>query len=114
MRSAIEIVEACLHGVRTRDLARAPVAPDVVYEDPFSPNLLVGREVTELLSGLLPPITDLRIERHIVEGPYVATLFEVEAVSGTFSACVCFRLSNGLIKEIRPFLRSVATRRRAS
>lgn len=94
MRSAIEIVEACLHGVRTKDLGRAPVAPDVA----------------ELLAGFLPPITDLRIERHIVEGPYVATLFEAEAASGIFSGCVCFRLSNGLIKEIRPFLRPVGGR----
>ncbi len=98
MRSAIEIVEACLHGVRTKHLERAPVAPDVA----------------ELLSGLLPLIIDLRIERYIVEGPYVATLLEVEALSGNFSACVWFRLSNGSIVEIRPFLRSVHPRRRAA
>jgi hypothetical protein len=90
------------------------MAPDIVYEDPLSRNRLVGREAMELLTEVLPLITDLRIERHIVEGPYVATLCEVEAVSGAFSACVWFRLSNGLIKEVRPFLRSVGSRRRAA
>lgn len=103
MRSATEIIEAYLHGLRSGDLSAVPLDPNVAYEGPPAPRKLVGKEVTDFLAGLLPSIRDLRVDRHIVEGPYVATMLEIDIASGTIPAFVCFRFSNGFIKEIRPF-----------
>jgi len=103
MRTAIEIVEALLHGLRTKDPGIAPLAPDVVLEGAPSPGRLVGAEVAAFLSQLSPLVDAIRVERHIVEGPYVATMLALDTAAGRVSAFVCFRLSNGLIKEIQPF-----------
>ena len=103
MRTAIEIVEALLHGLRTKDRGIAPLAPDVVLEGALPPRRLVGGEVAKFLSRLSSLVDEIRVERHIAEGPYVATMLALETAAGRISAFICFRLSNGLIKEIRPF-----------
>ena len=103
LRTAVEIVEALLHGLRTKDPSIAPLAPDVVLEGAPWPGRLVGVEVSKFLSRLSPLVDGIRVERHIVEGPYVATMLALDTAVGRVSAFVCFRLSNGLIKEIRPF-----------
>jgi hypothetical protein len=103
MRTAIEIVETLLHGLRTKDPSLAPLAPDVVLEGAPSPGRLVGAEVAKFLSRLSPLVNEIRVERHIVEGPYVATMLALDTAAGRISAFVCFRLSNGQIKEIQPF-----------
>lgn len=103
MRTATDIVEALLHGLRTNNPGLAPLAPDVVLEGAPPPGRLVGAEVADLLSRLSPIVDGIRVERHIVEGPYVATILALDTAAGRVSAFVCFRLSNGLIKGIRPF-----------
>lgn len=104
MRTAIDIVEVLLHGLRTKDLGVAPLAPDVVLQGGLSPGRLVGAEVAALLSRWSSLVDGIRVERHIVEGPYVATMLALDTPVGRLSAFVCFRLSSGLIKEIEPFL----------
>ena len=103
MRSEIEIIEACLHTLRTGQPDRAPLTPDVTWTGPPVSRPLAGAEVTGLLVRFLPLVENLRAERHIVEGPYVASLLEIESAAGKIPAFVYFRLSNGLIKEIRTF-----------
>ena len=76
---------------------------DVVFEGAPSPGRLVGSEVGKFLAWLSPVVDDIRVERHILEGPYVATMLALYTAAGQVSAFVCFRLANGLIKEIRPF-----------
>jgi hypothetical protein len=103
MRTATEIIEAFLHGIGTKDPSIAPLAPDVVLEGAPSAARLMGTEVAEFLSRLSPLVDGIRVDRHIVEGPYVATMLALDMAAGPVSVFVCFRLSNGLIKEIRPF-----------
>jgi hypothetical protein len=103
MRTAIDIVEALLHGLRTKDSSAAPLSPDVVLEGAPAAGRLVGTDVARFLSWLSPLVDGIRVERHIVEGPYVATILALDTAAGRVSAFVCFRLSNGLIKGIRPF-----------
>jgi hypothetical protein len=105
MRTATEIVEALLHGVRTRDPSIAPLAPDVVLAGVPSARRLVGAEVATFLSRLSPWVDGIRVERHVVEGPYVATMLVLDTAAGGVSAFVCFRLSKGWIKEIEIFYR---------
>ena len=103
MRSEIEIIEACLYAIRTGQPDRAPLTPDVTWTGPPASRPLAGAEVTGLFVRFLPLVENLRAERHIVEGPYVASLLEIDSAAGRIPAVVCFRLSNGLIKEIRTF-----------
>ena len=103
MRTAIEIVETLLHELRAKSSGVALLAPDVVLEGaPWRPRL-VGNEVADFLTELSPLLDGVQVERHIVEGPYVATMLALDTPAGRASVFVCFRLSNGLIKEIRPF-----------
>jgi hypothetical protein len=78
MRTAVEIVEALLHGVRTKDPGIAPLGSDVVLEGAPSAGRLVGTEVAEFLSRLSPLADGIRVDRHIVEGPYVATMLALD------------------------------------
>jgi hypothetical protein len=59
--------------------------------------------VIEFLSGLFPVIKDIRIKQHIVEGDYVATVFDFDTNFGVIPVFDCFRVSDGLLKEIRPY-----------
>ena len=66
------------------------------------------RSETEIVEGVLrsdPAFADarIRVERHIVEGAYVATIVAVERPEGPRSAVLCSRLANGRIEEMRIF-----------
>lgn len=103
LRGPAEIVEACLDAFVSGDLGAAPLAPEVLYEGPTLSRKLIGDEVREYISRDLPAIRDVRVRRHIVDTPYVATILEIETASGTISAFVLFRLASGLVQEIRAF-----------
>jgi hypothetical protein len=45
----------------------------------------------------------VRIHRHIVDGEYVATVFDFETAFGVIPICDTFRVVNGQLTEIRPF-----------
>src|ERR1044071_4561644 len=67
MRTAIEIVEAYLSGLRNGNLDRTPFAPDLTYESPLLPKM-TGEAAIQRLSSLLPELSSIRVKRHIVEG----------------------------------------------
>ncbi len=99
----IAVVEAYLDGLRKKDLSQAAFAPDVTFESPLSPRLTSERAVVDFLSGLFPAIRDIRVKQHIVEGEYVATLFDFDTTFGVIPVFDCFRASNGKLRQIRPF-----------
>ena len=59
--------------------------------------------VVDFLSGLFPAIKDIRVKQHIVEGEYVATVFDFDTTFGVIPVFDCFRVSNGKLIQIRPF-----------
>src|ERR1700680_1785095 len=94
----IEIAETYLEAIRTRDLSKALLAPEVTLQFPRTPRQVVGREsVIEYLLALLPGTDDVKLERHMTGGEYVATLWQAETVWGTVPICSVFRISDGLI-----------------
>jgi len=98
------IAETYLEAVRTKDPSKALFAPEVTLQFPLSPRKVVGREsVIEYIVALLPGIDDVKLERHMTGGEYVATLWQAETVWGTVPICSVFRISEGLIREIRSF-----------
>lgn len=108
------IAETYLEAVRTKDPSKALFAPEVTLQFPLSPRKVVGREsVIEYIVALLPGIDDVKLERHMTGGEYVATLWQAETVWGTVPICSVFRISDGLIQEVRSFWdpRPVVTQR---
>lgn len=97
------VVERYLRALKDRSLAGVPLAPDVVFQGPLSPKLTGIDAVTEILEQMLPVIRDVRVQRHIAEGEWVATLFELETEFGVIPVCDCFHVVNGQLQQIRPF-----------
>ena len=99
----IKIVEGYLDGLRKKDLSDVAFAPDVTFESPLSAKLSGEQAVTAFITGLFPAIRDIRVKRHIVEGEYVATLFDFDTTFGVIPVFDCFRISKGKLTEIRPY-----------
>ena len=101
--SSVAAVERYFNALKQKNLAEVPFAPDVVFEGPLSPKLTGAEAVKEFLNGILPEVQDVRIHRHIVDGEYVATVFDFETRFGVIPICDTFRVVNGQLTEIRPF-----------
>lgn len=99
----VHAVEACLQGLKYKDLSKVPFAPDVTFESPLSPKLVGAEAVFEFLTGLFPAIKDGRVKHHIVEGEYAATLFDFDTTFGIIPVFDCFRVTEGRIRQIRPY-----------
>jgi len=98
------IAETYLEAIRTKDPTKAMFAPEVTLQFPLSPRKIVGREsVIEYVLSLLPGVDDVKLERHMTGGDYVATLWEAQTVWGTVPICSVFRIADGLIQEVRSF-----------
>ena len=96
------IVEAYLNGLGNRSFDEVPFATDVTYESPLTEKLS-GREAIEFLEALFPIIKGVTIKKHIVEGDTIATIFDLHVENGTAQVFDCFRVEDGLLKEIHPF-----------
>ena len=59
--------------------------------------------MVKFLTMILPAIKDIQIKQHIVEGDYVATVFDMETSNGTDSVFDRIRLLAGEVKEIHSF-----------
>ena len=101
--SSVAAVERYFAGLTHKNLAEVPFAPDVVFEGPLTTRLTGVEAVKEFLSEILPGIQRVRIHRHIVDGEYVATMFDLEMDFGVIPVCDTFRVVNGQLTHIRPF-----------
>jgi hypothetical protein len=98
------IAETYLEAIRTKDPTKAMFAPEVTLQFPLSPRKIMGRDsVIEYVLAVLPGIDNVKLERHMTGGEYVATLWEAETVWGMVPICSVFRISGGLIQEVRSF-----------
>jgi hypothetical protein len=99
----VTAAETYLRGLRDKDLSRVPFAEGVTLESPLTPKITGPAAVTAFVSGLFPAIKDVRITRRIVEGEYIAVMFDLDTVFGVIPVFDCIRVSGGLIEEIRPY-----------
>lgn len=95
----IETVEAYLNALKQKDLSLAPIADDLYFEDHLAGKNKGAENFKAFLSGFLPAIKDVRIHRHISEGEYVATQWEVSGVFGLIQVMEMFRVREGKIVE---------------
>lgn len=95
----IKAVEAYLNGLKNKDLSLAPFADDIYFEDPIAGKNRGADNFRAFLSGFLPAINDVRVVRHVCEGNYVATHFEVDGVFGIVPIMEMFKVEDGKITE---------------
>ena len=101
----IAVVESYIRGLGARDFTGVPFAESVSYQSPLTPTL-VGRDAIEFLESIFPVIRGAEIKQHIVEGEYVSSVFDLYVTTGTVAVFDKFRVVEGKLREIRPFLRS--------
>ena len=109
----VQAVESFLAGLVDSDLSKMPFAADVVLAGPLDPeHPAVGKEaVIRFLKTRVFPRIHVRsaeVERHIIEGDFVATLWQAVVISpegGNVHVRIFdfFRVVDGLIKEVRPY-----------
>lgn len=95
----IKAVEGYLSALKNQDLSLAPFADDIYFEDPIAGKHRGAENFRAFLSGFLPAIKDVRAVRHVCEGDYVATHFEVDGVFGIVPIMEMFKVENGQITE---------------
>ena len=99
----ISAVEAYLDCFVTKDLSNLPFAEDITLEGPRMPQLTGRPMVLGFLAHILPMVKGIQLKQHIVEGDYIATIFDMETVNGLDRVCDRIHIVDGQIKSIHAF-----------
>jgi hypothetical protein len=99
----VAVVEAYLDCFATKDLSKVPLAEDVTFEGPRMPKLTERETVIGFLTQILPMVKGIHLKQHIVEGDYVATIFDMETVNGVDHVFDRIHIVDGQIKGIHAF-----------
>jgi hypothetical protein len=105
----VAVVEAYLNCFATKDLSKVSFAEDVTFEGPRMPKLAGRATVLGFLAHILPMVRGIQLKQHIVEGDYVATVFDMETVNGVDHVFDRIHIVEGQIKEIHAFYYSEQT-----
>lgn len=95
----VKAVEAYLNALKQSDLTLAPLADDIIFENPMVGKGKGAEKLAAFLSGFLPAIKDVKIIRHVCEGDAVATQWEADTVFGIIRVADFFVVRNGKIVE---------------
>jgi hypothetical protein len=98
----VAVVEAFLNGIVSGDLERLPIDGDLTVQSPLTPKLS-GRAALEYLKRVGAGVTAIHVRQHIVEGDWVATLFDEETVYGPIAVFSKFHVVAGRIKDAAVF-----------
>jgi hypothetical protein len=99
----ITAVEAYLKCFATKDLSEVPLAEDATFEGPLVPKLVGRQTIKAFLASILPMVKGTQVRQHIVEGDYVATVFDMETLNGVDRVFDCIHIVEGEIKGIQTF-----------
>ena len=99
----VAVVEAYLDCLGTKDLSKVSFAEDVTFEGPRMPKLTGRPTVFGFLTNILPMVKGIQLKQHIVEGDYVATVFDMESVNAVDHVCDRIHIVDGQIKAIQAF-----------
>lgn len=105
----IAVVEGYLNGLARKDLSNVPFALDVTFEGPQVPRLIGHQSVVGFLTSIMPLVKRIQIRQHLVDGEFVATMFDMETVNGTNKVVDWLHVSAGQLKAIRSFYYPQAT-----
>jgi hypothetical protein len=99
----IAVVESYLNGLASKDLSSVPFAPGITFEGPLMPKLTGRETIMGFLTSILPFIKAIEIKQHIVDGDYVATVFDMETAKGVDHVVDVCLVVGELLTEIRAF-----------
>jgi hypothetical protein len=99
----VAAVEAYLDCFVTKDLSKVPFAEDVTFEGPRMPKLTGRPTILGFLTQIIPSVRGIQLKQHIVEGDYVATVFDMETVNGVDHVFDRIHIVDGQIKAIHAF-----------
>ena len=99
----IAAVEAYLNCFITKDLSKVSFAEDATFEGPRMPKLTGRPTILGFLTQILPMVKTIKLKQHIVEGDYVATVFDMETVNGVDHVFDRIHIVDGQIKAIQAF-----------
>ncbi len=99
----VAAVEAYLDCFATKDLSKVPFAEDVTFEGPRMPKLTGRATILGFLAQILPMVRGIQLKQHIVEGDYVATVFDMETVNGVDHVFDRIHIVDGKIQAIHAF-----------
>jgi ketosteroid isomerase-like protein len=99
----VAAVEAYLDCFATKDLSKVSFAEDVTFEGPRMPKLTGRQTILGFLTSILPMVKGIQLKQHIVEGDYVATVFDMETANGVDHVFDRIHILDGEIKAIHTF-----------
>ena len=99
----VAAVEAYLDCFATKDLSKVSFAEDVTFEGPRMPKLTGRQTILGFLTSILPMVKSIQLKQHIVEGDYIATIFDMETANGVDHVVDRIHVLDGEIKAIHTF-----------
>ena len=99
----IAVVESYLSGLARKDLSSVPFAPDISFEGPLMPKLAGRETIVAFLTSIFPFIKGIEIKQHVVDGDYVATVFDMETINGVDHVIDLCHVVGGELKGVRAF-----------
>ena len=99
----VAIVESYLGGLAGGDISKVPFAANIIFEGPRVGKLIGRDAVVGFLTSILPAVKGIKIKQHIVEGEFVATVFEMETMFGVDQVFDRVQVCDGELKEIHSF-----------
>ena len=99
----VAAVEAYLNCFVTKNLSQVPFAEDVTFEGPRMPKLTGRQTVVGFLASIMPSVKGIQVKQHIVEGDYVATVFDMETVNGVDHVFDRIHIVDGEIRGVHAF-----------
>ena len=100
----IKLVETYLESLLNKDLSKVSLADNVTFEGPRMPRLTGPQSVLGFLQKIMfPAVKNIRVKQHIVEGDYVATVFDMETTDGVDHVFDLIHVLDGQISGIQAF-----------
>jgi len=103
----VAVVETFLSCLASKDLAQLPIEPDLTVESPLVPRVS-GASAMKYLKRLADAVRAIHVKQHIVEGDWVATVFDEETAGGSVSVFAKFQVVSSGIRDVTVFYDSRA------
>ena len=98
----VAVVEAFLSCLASKDLAQLPIEPDLTVQSPLI-SRVGGAPAMKYLKRVADAVRTISVRQHIVEGDWVATLFDEETANGPVSVFAKFEVVAARIREVSVF-----------
>jgi hypothetical protein len=99
----VAVVEAYLDCFVSKNMSQVRLAEDVTFEGPRMPKLTGRQTIIGFLASIMPAVKGIQVKQHIVEGDYVATVFDMETVNGVDHVFDRIHIVDGEIKGVHAF-----------